>query len=48
MIGTDFYATQTLTFAVPLGTLALVILFGFFQRRPSRRAQRDLEGRAEQ
>ena len=28
---------QVLTFAIPLGTLGLVILVGFFQRNPPRR-----------
>jgi len=28
---------QALTFAIPAGTLALVGLWGFFQRRPNRR-----------
>lgn len=27
---------QALTFAIPLGTLLLVIVWGFFQRHPSR------------
>ena len=27
---------QALTFAIPIGTLAVVCLWGFFQRRPSR------------
>jgi hypothetical protein len=27
---------QVLTFAIPIGVLALVILVGFFQRRPSK------------
>jgi hypothetical protein len=27
---------QILTFAIPIGALALVTLWGFFQRRPSR------------
>jgi hypothetical protein len=32
----DIAATQALTFAIPLGTLFVVLLWGFFQRRPSR------------
>ncbi|MCU1495715.1 MAG: hypothetical protein JWO62_3479 [Acidimicrobiaceae bacterium] len=27
---------QSLTFAIPIGTLALYCLWGFFQRRPTR------------
>jgi hypothetical protein len=27
---------QILTFAIPIGTLTLVVILGFFQRRPSR------------
>jgi len=27
---------QSLTFAIPVGTLAVVCLWGFFQRRPNR------------
>jgi hypothetical protein len=30
----DIAGTQALTFAIPLGVLAVVILWGFFQRRP--------------
>jgi hypothetical protein len=41
---TDFYAAQTLTLAIPLGFFILVIVFGFFQRRPSPREKKDLEG----
>ncbi len=26
---------QALTFAIPIGTLLIVILWGYFQRRPS-------------
>jgi hypothetical protein len=26
---------QALTFAIPIGTLFLVVLWGFFQRRPT-------------
>jgi hypothetical protein len=33
---TDWYATQTLTLAIPLGFFLLVCFWGFFQRRPSR------------
>ncbi len=36
MMGTDVYATQALTFAIPLGVFSLVLLWGFFQRRPTR------------
>jgi hypothetical protein len=32
----DVAATQALTFAIPLGTLAVVCLWGFFQRRPTK------------
>jgi len=28
---------QAMTFAIPVGTLALVCLWGFFQRHPNRR-----------
>jgi hypothetical protein len=34
MSGIVSYGTQALTFAIPIGTLALVCLWGFFQRRP--------------
>jgi hypothetical protein len=35
--GTDsFIGPQVLTFAIPVGTLALVCLWGFFQRRSTR------------
>ncbi len=27
---------QSLTFAIPVGTLCVVMLWGFFQRRPTR------------
>jgi hypothetical protein len=30
------YGTQALTFAIPIGALVLVCLWGFFQRRPVR------------
>jgi hypothetical protein len=34
---TDPYiGAQVLTFAIPLGTLCVVIVWGFFQRRPNR------------
>ncbi len=29
----DIASTQALTFAIPLGTLFVVLLWGFFQRR---------------
>jgi hypothetical protein len=32
----DIAATQALTFAIPIGTLAVVCLWGFFQRRPTK------------
>jgi hypothetical protein len=32
----DIAGTQALTFAIPLGTLAVVLLWGFFQRRSTR------------
>jgi hypothetical protein len=32
----DNVAAQLLTFAIPIGTLAAVLLWGFFQRRPTR------------
>jgi hypothetical protein len=32
----DIAGTQALTFAIPLGVLCAVLLWGFFQRRPSR------------
>jgi hypothetical protein len=31
-----FIGSQVLTFAIPLGTLGLLILWGFFQRQPRR------------
>ena len=37
IMASDVAATQALTFAIPLGTLFLVMLWGFFQRRPTRR-----------
>lgn len=30
------YATQALTFAIPIGSLVIICVWGFFQRRPSR------------
>ena len=30
------YGTQALTFAIPLGVLGVVLLWGFFQRRSTR------------
>jgi hypothetical protein len=36
MITADVAATQALTFAIPIGVLCIVILWGFFQRRPTR------------
>jgi hypothetical protein len=36
ILASDIAATQALTFAIPLGTLCFVLLFGFFQRRPTR------------
>ncbi len=35
MITADVAGTQALTFAIPLGVLGLVLLWGFFQRRPN-------------
>ena len=36
-LGTDaFIGPQVLTLAIPLGTLFLVIIWGFFQRRSNR------------
>jgi len=32
----DVAATQALTFAIPLGTFVVVLVWGFFQRRPTR------------
>jgi hypothetical protein len=35
-LGTDtFIGGQVLTLAIPLGTLFLVCIWGFFQRRPN-------------
>lgn len=36
MIIADLAGTQALTFAIPLGVFAAVLLWGFFQRRPTR------------
>lgn len=36
MITADVAGTQALTFAIPLGVLVVVLLWGFFQRRPNR------------
>jgi hypothetical protein len=37
MVGnSSLVGAQALTFAIPIGTLALVCLWGFFQRRPNR------------
>jgi hypothetical protein len=37
MLGTSsLVGAQALTFAIPVGTLAVVCLWGFFQRRPNR------------
>ncbi len=37
MFGTNsFIGAQVLTFAIPIGTLFAVCLWGFFQRRPNR------------
>jgi hypothetical protein len=33
----DLAGTQALTFAIPIGTLAVVCLWGFFVRRPTKR-----------
>jgi hypothetical protein len=32
----DIAGTQALTIAIPLGTLAVVLLWGFFERRSTR------------
>jgi hypothetical protein len=34
VITADVAGTQALTFAIPLGVLFVVLLWGFFQRRP--------------
>jgi hypothetical protein len=36
VITADVAGTQALTFAIPLGVLCIVLLWGFFQRRPTR------------
>ncbi len=36
ILASDLAATQALTIAIPLGTLCVVLLWGFFQRRPTR------------
>ena len=36
MLASDIAGTQALTFAIPLGTLFVVLLWGFFQRRSAR------------
>jgi hypothetical protein len=36
VITADIAGTQALTFAIPLGFFAVVVLWGFFQRRPTR------------
>jgi hypothetical protein len=37
MLGTNsLVGAQALTFAIPIGTLLVVGLWGFFQRRPNR------------
>ena len=38
MAPNSYYGTQALTMAIPLGTLCVVVLWGFFQRRSSRGA----------
>ncbi len=35
MIIASVAGTQALTFAIPLGVLGAVLLWGFFQRRPN-------------
>jgi len=39
MSSNSYYGTQALTMAIPLGTLCVVLLWGFFQRRSSRGAE---------
>ena len=39
MAASDIAATQALTFAIPLGFFAVVLLWGFFQRRSTRCAR---------
>jgi hypothetical protein len=36
VIATFFLGAQALTFAIPVGTLFVVVLWGYFQRRPVR------------
>jgi hypothetical protein len=36
MLLADIAGAQALTFAIPLGTFAVVLLWGFFQRRSTR------------
>ena len=35
-MASQMIGAQALTLAIPLGTLAVVLLWGFFQRRPTR------------
>jgi hypothetical protein len=35
-LATSAYGAQSLTLAIPLGFFLLVLLWGFFQRRPTR------------
>jgi hypothetical protein len=35
----DIASTQALTMAIPLGVFAVVCLWGFFQRRPTKSRQ---------
>lgn len=37
MMIADLAGTQALTFAIPIGTLTVVCLWGFFVRRPTKR-----------
>ena len=37
IVASDLAATQALTFAIPIGVLFVVCLWGFFQRRPTKR-----------
>ncbi len=39
MITADVAATQALTFAIPIGTLFVVSMWLYFQRRPTKRRQ---------
>jgi len=36
MMASDAAATQALTVAIPLGFFVLMLLWGFFQRRPTK------------